>query len=525
MKEARGEGKGIVYLVGAGPGDPDLISVKAERLLRNCDAVVYDNLVPDEVIVTLPPSVERHHVGKKSGDHTLPQSEINALLVRLASEGRTVVRLKGGDPFIFGRGGEEAQFLKAHDIPYEIVPGISAGTASMEYAGIPCTDRHTSSFVVFVSGHKAMEKSTSSVPWEWMGRMSDGTLVIYMGVAEVGSIVKKLMNAGMSPDLPAAAIERGTFSTQRTVITSLGHLPDRVAEHGLVPPTVFVIGNVVTLRDTIAWFGGKPLSGVRVMVTRPADQARPLYGLLREFGADVLPYPTIATEEDHDDAGWAALGALGGEKRWVVFTSENGVRYFLRQWQAGRGDIRSLSAYRIAAVGEGTARALGEHFLSTDFLPTIARTDELARQMRKSVDLEGGAVVRIRGNLGDDRVEKALEEAGAKVVPLRVYRTCTPEWSREFVQKLFAYPPDVILFTSGSTVDGLHELLTAAEVKRLTSGATIVSIGPHTSQVIRSHGMAVDIEAGEHTIQGMVEKLLAHYRMERQGDSPGIISG
>lgn len=509
--------RGTVYLVGAGPGDPDLISRKAARLLEECDAVVYDGLVPFELVVGLPADVERHFVGKKSGDHTLAQEEINALLARLAREGKKVVRLKGGDPFVFGRGGEEADYLRQHGIRFEIVPGITSGIAAPTYAGIPCTDRRRSSFLLLLTGHKAVERDTAAVPWEWVAQAAGGTLVVYMGVSEVRTIVKKLIEAGMAPGTPAAAIERGSLPTQRTVTSPLARLPEVLEKKGIRSPAVFVIGDVVKMGKKLEWIGGKPLSGLRIMVTRPADQAGELSRLLRAHGAEVLVCPTIATCPEGGKAGWDSLEALGPGERWLVFTSENGVRYFLGEWEKRMGDIRCLSPYRIAAVGAGTAAALAARMLVADFIPSAATMETLAREMTLKLDLRGKTVVRIRGNLGGRKVEEALEAAGARVLPLVVYRTQTAVWPRGLKEKIFEYPPDAVLFTSGSTVDGLARILSRRELAALAEKAKIFSIGPSTSSVIRSHGLQVFAEAHIHTIHGLIEELLSRYRAGRTG--------
>jgi len=510
MNERREEG--VVYLVGAGPGDPDLITVRARQLLDECDAVVYDSLIPDELLVTLPLEVDRRYVGKKSGRHSLPQQDINDLLVRLASQGKRVVRLKGGDPFVFGRGAEEALYLKEHGIRYEIVPGITSGVAALSFAGIPCTDRMDASYVVFLTGHQAVEKAVSTVPWEWVGGAKRGTLVIYMGVTEIKRIIDQLVGAGMSPATPAAVVERGTLPTQRTVSTTVGELPDKVAELDIKPPALFVIGEVVKYHDSLQWFKDKPLFGVRVMVTRPADQAGSLYRDLRELGAEVLAYPTIATSEDFRTDEWDALRKVAGDDRWLVFTSENGVRYFLRQWYSTIGDIRGLGNYRVAAVGDGTVRALNANNIAPDFVPSVATTAALAEQMTQRLRLKGTIVVRVRGNLGGDHVERALRETGARVIALPVYKTFRAKWLAAVKDKLLAYPPHVIVFTSGAAVDGLVENLEESELQELCAGATLVSVGPSTSRVIRSHGMIVGFESRARSMSAIVEELVAHHR-------------
>jgi uroporphyrinogen III methyltransferase/synthase len=503
--------KGIVYLVGAGPGDPDLITVRARYLLDLCDVVVYDSLIPYELVYTLPAEVERRYVGKESGRHSLPQDEINNLLVKLARDGKRVVRLKGGDPFVFGRGGEEANHLRENSIRYEVIPGITSGVAALAYAGIPCTDRRKASYVMFLTGHQSVEKVSSSVPWDWVAGSRDGTLVIYMGVAEVNNIVERLLTAGIPPDTPAAAIERGTFSTQRVVTTTVALLPEKVVEHGLRPPALFVIGEVANYRDKLRWFENRPLYGVRVMVTRPADQAAPLYRRFRELGAEVQAYPTIATEEDHRPARWEALRGITNDKRWLVFTNENSVRYFLRQWFVEVGDIRGLNEYRIAGVGDGTIRALAANRIAPDFVPSRIATTALADELAETMPIAGAAVVRVRGNLGDEYIEKTLERAGANVIPLQVYRTFQVKWPAEAKEKLFAFPPDVVVFTSASAVSGMAENLDEGELKEITSGATVVSVGPSTSKYIRSHGITVDVEPREYTIPSIVDELLARH--------------
>jgi len=505
---AEAKHNGIVYLVGAGPGDPGLITVRGARLLTACDAVVYDYLIPDELVVTLAPEVEKHYVGKRAGQHSLSQEKINALLADLAETGKRVVRLKGGDPFVFGRGGEEAAYLREHDIPFEIVPGVTSGVAGPAYVGIPTTDRERASFVMFLTGHQAADRAVSGVPWEWVARASNGTLVIYMGATELPAIVEQLIESGMSPDTPACMIERGTFPTQRMVSSILKKLPKEAAEAGLKAPALTVIGRVVEMSETLQWFERRPLFGLRVMVTRPADQAGWVYAKLRDLGAEVCPCPTIATERYDDPVAWQAIEKISQDKRWLVFTSENGVRYFMDRWLEHH-DVRTLAGFKFAAVGFGTSRALKQYHLAPDFVPDKATTAELAFQMASQLDLHRAAVVRVRGNLGDDRVEKILQEAGASVTSLTVYRTFTPQWSPEVREKITSYPPDVIMFTSGSTVDGFVANFDEPTRRTLAENALIASIGPSTSEIIRSHGMTAGLEAKVHSIPAMIDDLVA----------------
>lgn len=511
------EKTGKVYLIGAGPGDPGLITVKGMELINNCDAVVFDNLVPDELIVNLPPHSEKYYVGKRAGTHTLPQSEMNELLVRLAREGKRVARLKGSDPLIFGRGGEEAKYLKTHGIKFEIVPGVTSGIAAPTYCGIPCTDRDKASLVTFVTGHKAQEKVLSTVPWECIAKAKNGTVVIYMGVGEIANIVSELTRYGMSPDSPMAVIERGTFPTQRHFATTLTDMPDLVIRENIRPPALFVIGEVVRLQPFMEWFGDGPLFGVRVMVTRPADQSREVYRALRDLGAEVLPYPTISTRENIDDKGWDSFGKISEEKNWLILTSENGVRYFFRQFAERVGDIRQLGRFKIAVVGHGTARALAQVHLRANFIPKKATTQALADELCGHVDLSGVNVVRIRGNLADDRIENKLASAGAFVLPITCYHTSYTGWMDGFKERLFEHLPDIITFTSGSTAAGLCKILSGEEMEILTRDAQIISIGPSTTDMIKSLGIKVTLEADEHSVPGIISKIVEYYTNKLQG--------
>jgi len=507
---------GTVYLIGAGPGDPDLITVKGMQLLSDCDVVVYDYLVPDELIISLPSTVEKHYVGKKAGAHTLPQDEINALMVKLARKGKKIVRLKGSDPLIFGRGGEEAKYLKEQGIKFEIVPGVTSGIAGPAYAGIPCTDREKSSFVLFATGHKAADKEISTVPWEWVAQAKGGTLVIYMGVGEIKEIVQKLTEQGMSGKIPAAVIERGTLPTQRIITTTLSQLPGKAKSENVKPPALFIIGEVVELRKWVNWFKDKPLLGTRVMVTRAANQAHGLYQQLRDLGAEVLPRPTITTEEDNNPDAWERFQRIDHPQRWLVFTSENGVRFFLKRFLDINNDIRNLGDFKIAAIGEGTAQALHQYHITADFVPKQATVADLSRELTERIDLQDSIVVRVRGNLANQTLENTMAQKGVECLPLNVYRTYHPGWPDGFKEKLFDYPPDVILFTSGSTVDGLFTILAKDEVKTLTANAAIMSIGPSTSQTIRSYGLPVTLEAGTYSMQGLTDILLDYSKRLKQ---------
>ncbi|MCK5126205.1 MAG: uroporphyrinogen-III C-methyltransferase [candidate division Zixibacteria bacterium] len=504
--------KGTVFLIGAGPGDPGLITVKGKRLLDTCDAVVYDNLVCPQLIVMLPESTEVHYVGKRAGDHPVPQDNINELLLKLAHEGKNVARLKGSDPLIFGRGGEEAKYLKEHGIKFEIVNGVTSGIAGPAYSGIPCTDREKASFVLFVTGHKASSKLKTSVPWDWVAKAKNGTVVIYMGVNQIKEISEQLLEFGMPADLPAAIVERGTFPSQRVFTTTLGELRAVAEKETIKPPALFVLGHVVELQPYLEWFTDRPLMGLRIMVTRTPHQAGELYERLRRLGAEPLPYPTIAIETFDDPDNWKKIADIKSDKKWIVFTSENGVRCFFTKMREYFEDIRQLGDFKIAAIGAGTAQELANNHLSADFIPSSATVAVLTKEMTEKLDLDGAAIVRVRGNLADDLLEKTVPAHGAEVIPLTVYRTYHPIWPDGLKEKVVEYPPHAILFTSGSTLEGLYHNLSDEEAQKVLKDAGIFSIGPKMTAKLKEHDLELTREAKIHTIDGMIDELLDYYK-------------
>ena len=509
--------KGKVFLVGAGPGEPGLITVKGAKILAECDAVVYDRLVPMELVSTLPPATERYYVGKSAGRHSLKQEEINRLLVELAERGMKVVRLKGGDPFVFGRGGEEALFLKSKGIPFEVAPGVTSGLAATAYAGIPVTHREKSVFTVFLTAHEAQGKAESQIPWDWLSRVKNGTIVGYMGVKRLADVTEKLISAGMSAQTPVALIERGATGLQKSITGRLEEAPLLAEKAGILPPALFVIGDVVALADEIKWSVKKTLSGKRVMVTRPSDQGEGLYSLLREYGAEILPLPTIATSAYFDRQGWDEFKEhfsgrhISARDNWLVFTSENGVRYFLNRLPEVGLDYRAMGDFKIAVVGTGTCQVLKRYGFNADFIPSKATTAIFAQEFSDIIADKVEYIVRVRGNLGDNTVERTLESAGRKVLPLQVYNTFTPEWDSGMWALLEENPPDIITFTSGSTVNGFFQILGAEQALALAKTAIIASIGPVTSQILRDNGVNVHIEASEHSIPGLVEAILDYF--------------
>jgi len=397
---------GKVYLVGAGPGDPGLLTLRGLECLRRADLVLYDGLVNPLLLEHTSATTERTRRAGEPGRRVLDQDQINERLIAAAREGRTVVRLKGGDPFLFGRGAEEAAALAAAGIEFEVVPGITAATAVAAYAGIPLTHRRLASAVVFVTGHEGPEKETPAVDYEALAGFP-GTLVFYMGLHRLAEIAEALVSAGRNPDEPAAVISRGTLPAQRTITARLAELPAAAA--GLEPPSLIVVGDCVTERDQVAWFERRPLLGRSVGITRPAGQADEVIARVIELGAEPVLMPTIAIQPPDDtEAVNDVLGRLG-EYDWIVFTSANGVAGLLgRLWDRG-GDVRQLAGCRLAAIGSATAEALERYHLRADLVPGEYRAEALAAAMAGEVD--GARVLWARASRGRDVLPERLEAA------------------------------------------------------------------------------------------------------------------
>lgn len=497
------ENIGKVYLVGAGPGDAGLLTLRAAELIAKADLIALDALVSGDIAARIPKSAEVVYVGKRASAHALPQDQINKLLVEQAKKGKIVVRLKGGDPFVFGRGGEEAEELIAAGVPVEIVPGISSSVAGPAYAGIPVTHRSYATSVTLVTAHEADSGSTG-IKWNALAQL-DGTIVFMMGFANLPAICQRLIENGMSPDRGCAVISKATRFDQRTVAGTLRTIEARVAEANLETPALIVVGDVVKLHDTLNWFESKPLFGKRVVVTRAREQASELKRLLEESGAQVLQFPTI---EIAPPASWDSLDrVIDGHYDWLVFTSTNGVAsFFKRLFEKGK-DVRSLAGTKIAAVGQSTAddlRTRGvnpdvvpERFISTELLPLLA------------VDQTGIRTAVVRAEEGRDELITELRRRGGEVDLAIAYRTIAAEYDLAELRELIAKNAiDVVTFSSASTVDHFLGPLTSEERSRILQHATVVSIGDTTSAAIRRHGKEPDLVAPKATIQAMHDVLV-----------------
>jgi len=492
---------GVVYLVGAGPGDPGLMTVRGAELVASADVILYDRLIPQAALSGAREDAELVYVGKRPGAPEIPQSEIETTMVERARAGRSVVRLKGGDPFVFGRGGEEAETLAAAGVPFEVVPGVTAGVAAPAYAGIPVTHREDASAVAFVAGHEDPSKDGSSIDWDALARFR-GTLVLYMSVKRLPDVAARLIAGGRSADEPAAAVERGTTPAQRTVSATLADLPDAVAAAGIAPPAVMLIGPVAARRETIGWLEQRPLFGLRVVVTRARAQASGLAATLAALGADVIELPAIRVVPRIDSAEVSdAVGAIHSYAL-VCLTSPNGVRVLFDALEAAGLDARALANATVAAIGPGTARALAARGIRADVVPERSVAEALVESL-EAVDVTDRPVLVARAADARDVLPDALRERRAKVDVVALYETVAEEPDPEAVEA--ASSADYVTFTSSSTVRNFVAAIGGGFPER----ARVVSIGPVTSEAAREAGLTVDLEAESHDLDGLVEALVA----------------
>ena len=502
---------GIVYLVGAGPGDPGLITVRGRELIASCDAVVHDALANPALYADTRAAL--HDVGKRGGStDSARQDEINGLLVRLAREGKRIVRLKGGDPFVFGRGSEEAQALAAAGVRFEVVPGVTAGIAAPAYAGIPVTHRGAATSVTFVTGHEDPAKGAPTVDWGALAR-AGGTLVLYMGVRSLGRIVATLRDAGMSPDTPAAAVQWGTRPDQRTLVATLSTLEDRVEKGGLEAPVIFVIGRVVALRDEIWWLERRPLFGWRVLVTRAQSPRSSLAQALSDAGAEVVEAPATRIEPLGPGCVRGAIAHLDAYD-WIVFTSQNGVELFWAALRDGGLDARALAALRVAAVGPATAASLLDRGLAVDVTPERFVAEGVLEALAKRDDVAGRRVLYVAAEGARDVLPNGLTAMGARVDVAPLYRSVPSESGAEAIRAFASEATDRSLaaFTSASAVRAFADA--AGDAKR---GIAAASIGPATTAAAREEGLTLCAEAAQSTIPSLVEAIVA-YGMSRTNE-------
>lgn len=493
---------GFCSLVGAGPGDPGLLTVRGKECLSKAQVVVYDSLCSPELLHFAPESAEFVYAGKRAGQHTLSQVEINRLLVQKARSGLYIVRLKGGDPFLFGRGGEEAEALAEADIPFEIVPGVSSVIAGPAYAGIPVTHRSYNACLTVFTGHEDPEKPESKLDYAAIAR-ARGTKVMLMGMERLEGITQALAAHGMPEDTPVALIHRATTGQQITLVGTLQEIAQRAQDAQLAAPAIAVFGEGVKLRKKLNWFESRPLFGKRIAVTRSRRQAGRLLQALRDLGADAFELPTIRIAPPKDKKAFHQLVSKAHEYDWLVFTSPNGVDAFFREFFEIYQDAREIGGVRIAAIGPATADRVRFYRLQVDLLPSKYVAEAIAETFQSEVNIENLRILLARAEGARAVLAKELERLGAMVDEAIAYRT-VPETHdiAGSIQRFHKEGADIVTFTSASTVENFFALSLA-----IPAGMRTASIGPITSETLRRLGFHVDIEATEYTIPGLVEAI------------------
>jgi uroporphyrinogen III methyltransferase/synthase len=503
---------GKVFLVGAGPGDPKLITVRGLEALQRSDCVVYDRLAGPQLLNRARPDAELIYVGKLPDRHTMKQEDINRLLVDLALRGLTVTRLKGGDPTVFGRVGEEAELLRRHDIPYEIIPGITSAIAVPAYAGIPVTHRDLASSFSVITGHESPDKLDRTIQWDKVTHAT-GTLVFLMGVSKVGYIAEQLILFGRSPETPVALIRWGTRAEQKTLTGTLADIEERVRREGFEPPAVIVVGEVVRQRETLAWIENKPLFGWRILVTRARSQASELTDRIDELGGEVYEFPVIETRypastDAADQISDAILAADAYD--WVILTSVNGVEAYFHWLERCGSDIRRFHRASFAAIGPGTAEALARRGIRADVLPEQFHAEGLLESLADRLG-PGQTVLMPRGNLARRTLPEELEKRGVKVVALEVYETVPADNRDPFLLEMIRNREiHAVTFTSSSTVVNLLDALKrlgAEDPAGLLKDVPIACIGPVTAKTAQEHGLTVTATAESSTLDGLVQTL------------------
>jgi uroporphyrinogen III methyltransferase/synthase len=502
--------KNKVYLVGAGPGDTGLLTLKGKACIEVADVIVYDYLSADELLKYARKDAELIYAGKKGGDHTLTQTQINALLVEKAKQGHIVTRLKGGDPFIFGRGGEEIEALLEEGLAFEVVPGVTSAIAAPAYAGIPLTHRKFTSTVTFITGHEDPTKKDSSINWKALAEIS-GTLVFLMGVKNLPNIVNRLKENGMNTDTPAALVRWGTTTRQQAVTGTLETITENVRAAGLKAPCIIVVGNVISLREKMKWFENRPLFGKKIVVTRARAQASDLITRLTELGADCLEYPVIKTLPPQDFSLLdTAINTLDTYD-WIVFTSVNGVEFFFNRLLEKGYDARALGNLKTACIGPVTAERLKFYGINTDILPESFRAESIIDAFNAE-SVAGKRILLPRAAEARPILPEELAKMGATIDEIAVYHTINDtENADPLIHQLEQDDIDLITFTSSSTVTNFKKLIPEDRFDSLLKNVTIASIGPITSETAEKNGFSVHVEASSFTIPGLCDAIVKYY--------------
>ncbi len=505
--------KGKVYLVGAGPGNVGLITVRAVELIKSCDVIVYDYLANKRFLDYARPDAEIIYVGKKGGAHTVPQGGINALLIQKANEGKSVLRLKGGDPYIFGRGGEEAEELVDAGLDFEVVPGVTAAIGASAYAGIPLTHRKYTSTVAFVTGHEDPDKDETAIDW---GKISTGidSLVFFMGVKNLPYIVDNLLKHGRNPDTPVAIVRWGTTPDQQTWVGTLGTIKEIAQREGVAPPSLIIVGDEVKLREKLNWFEKKPLFGRRIIVTRARAQASDFVIKLEAAGAEAVEFPTIETVDPESWEDFDTALERVGEYDWMIFTSVNGVKYLLKRLKETGRDIRDLAGPKICAIGKITAKTVEDAAMRVDLVPDEYRAEAVIEAIG---DVKGKKIFIPRAKEAREVLPEELRKKGARVDVAAVYRTVKPDTKKDEVLEMIRQGKiEMVTFTSSSTVTNFAEMFGDGELKEVQGKLKVASIGPITSATAEKLGFNIDVTPDEYTIEALTRSIIDCYSKNKE---------
>jgi len=503
------EQKGRVYFVGAGPGDRGLMTVKGRRMLAQAEVVLYDSLVNANILDCCSPDAEQICVGKRGGEPSLTQEEINTLLLEKARQGKQIVRLKGGDPFLFGRGGEEALLLARAGISFHVVPGVPSAIAVPAYAGIPVTDRRYASSVAFVTGHETPGKDRPIIAWQDIANCAE-TLVFLMGMRNLSMIVEQLILHGRNPETPAAVIQQGTLGSQKVVEGTLDTIYRIVHQHALKPPGIVAVGEVVKLRQELRWFETMPLFGRRVIITREHQEEDTLSDALEENGAEIVLFPTISFQppDSYEEAD-RALAQLE-DFQWIIFTSSNGVRFFMeRAWSQGK-DVRNFSHLHFAAIGSGTEHTLKSQYIRADLVPEEFSAEGVVRAFTER-SITGARILIPRAQKTRDVLDQGLRALPNEVLSVPIYKTVVPSALQQAEQFAIVQNCDCIVFTSSSTVHNFIEYATPAILLELKDMA-IACIGPITEGALRKHGFTARIVPAQYDFRSLAEAIINYYK-------------
>lgn len=510
--------KGFVYLVGAGPGDPGLFTIKGKSVLEKADVVVYDRLVSSQILNWAPSNAELIYVGKVSGNHALPQDDINALLVRKAKEGKIVVRLKGGDPFLFGRGGEEALYVKEHGINFEIVPGITSAIAVPAYAGIPVTHRDNTSSLHIVTGHEKPGKQESSINWQQLAK-GVGTIVFLMGVENLEYITQSLMNNGKSPNTPIALIRWGTLPEQEVLTGTLENIAEKVKNANFKPPAVIVVGEVVNLRESLSWVENKPLWGKRIIVTRARAQASALVEKISELGGLPIEFPTISIEKEENYVTLLNAFKNISNYDWLIFTSVNAVEIFFEEFRKVNMDIRDLKGIKVCAIGPATRESLEKRGIIVDTMPDEYRAEGIIEELRDKIQ-PGQWVLLPRARGARSLLPEAIKEWGAHVNEVFIYKAVAEKRvSKEMFEDIITGNVDFITFTSSSTVHNFVNIVGLDNALRINKKTKIACIGPITAKTAKEVGLSIDVVAKDYTIDGLIAAIINYLKLGHGEDN------